>query len=160
MSSFDVNVPKSLGLFNLGATFARDAMDASSKDDPIDKMQSFKSTAAEGAGFLGGLLKGGKMLTKSMPFLGNAISFYGAKTNFEAILAEKAKPVPDQGVINQNARELFVNTADLITPIGSPGTYVDVMYSATKYTVENREMLFQITPEAQQLRFESQVFFD
>lgn len=158
MSDFNTNLPKNFKIFNFATTLTHDAIDASGKDGALDKLQSFKSSGVEGVGLFASLMKSGKLFSKSVPVLGNAISLYGAGSAYSTLTAEKAKPNPDPEIIKQSSRELFVNMADFVSPIGAPGTYTDLLYTGVKYTSENHEMLFKVSPEATEIQFESQAF--
>lgn len=142
-----IQTPKGFSLFNLATNLVNDVNTSQDKDG-LDKVMSFKNTALESAGFMPTVFKGSKMVSKSLPFIGQMSSAYDIKQAYDTIKTERAKPEPNMEVLNTARRNIVTSSMDFISPIGSPGTWLEVGFSGTKFIIDNPQMFTARSPEA------------
>jgi hypothetical protein len=132
-----IKMPGFMGGISATFNLVRGSMDASQANKPMDQLMSFKSTALDIVGEAAQCLRPCSKFTKAMPFIGKAVSINDGRMAWNELQAEKSKPSPDPAKIIQHQRNLFVASADTISPILPMGTMVSTVFDIGSFMVRH-----------------------
>jgi hypothetical protein len=144
--SSNIKLPGGFGVLSSAFNLMRATIDASDKTTPKDQVLAFKSPILDLVGGLSTYFKPCSTLAKAMPFVGKAVSINDGRMAWNNLQAERSNPEPDSAKIKQFQRDLFVASADTISPILPVGTMISTTVDVGTYMVKNPQLFTDRSP--------------